>query len=359
MTPYSTRGNRENRGYYMDNIVNAILTRNMVAALTLALSVSAWKTRAGEVGHFAPGVPNIRDFVVPAPGFYGVLYTYNYGTTQINDANGNRIDSITIDPPGLTLDVDVDVDLYAIAPTFIWVSDWKILGAKYGAYVNLTLANSSVGAALNTVEGDGRSIDTSQFDIGDIFVQPLWLGWSLAHFDFALGYGFYAPSGRYSTMTVDTLLGPIKTTSPDNIGLGFWTHQIGGGASWYPWAHQATAVALGMTYEIHQKKEGFDITPGQNFTLNYGISQFLPLNKGESLLLEIGPKGYSSWQITDDTGSDVIDPSVHDQVHGVGGQLGITYVPWVLSANFHGFYEYAAVDRFQGWSIGLNIAKQF
>jgi len=38
---------------------------------------------------------------------------------------------------------------------------------------------------------------------------------------------------------------------------------------------------------------------------------------------------------------------------------GFTYVPWMLSVNFHGFYEYAARGRFQGQSFGLNIAKMF
>ena len=85
----------------------------------------------------------------------------------------------------------------------------------------------------------------------------------------------------------------------------------------------------------------------------------MPLNKAQTLLLEIGPAGYDSWQITDDTGSAARNPGVHDEVHAVGGQLGLTYVPWLLSVNFHGFYEFSAQDRFQGASFGLNIAKKF
>ena len=45
--------------------------------------------------------------------------------------------------------------------------------------------------------------------------------------------------------------------------------------------------------------------------------------------------------------------------HAVGGQLGFTYVPWLLSVNFHGSYEYAARNRFQGQSLGLNISRMF
>jgi len=43
----------------------------------------------------------------------------------------------------------------------------------------------------------------------------------------------------------------------------------------------------------------------------------------------------------------------------VGGQLGLTYLPWVLSVNLHGFYEYFAEARFQGGSFGVSIAKKF
>jgi len=143
----------------------------------------------------------------------------------------------------------------------------------------------------------------------------------------------------------------------DNIGLGFWEQQIQGAVSWYPWADKRMAVSGALTYGIPQKKEDFDLTPGQNLTFNWGISQYLPLNKTQTLLLEVGPAGYDSWQVTSDSGSAASGGL--DQVHAVGGQFGFTYVPWMLSVNFHGFYEYAARGRFQGQSFGLNIAKMF
>jgi len=318
-------------------------------------------TQAGEIGHFAPGVPNIRDFTVPDPGFYGVLYNYWYSTDRLNDRNGNKVSSVTVGPaPGVTLGVNVDVDVYAVSPTFIWVSDWKFLGAKYSAYIVPSFANSSIGASLATETGSGRSGNiSSEFGVGDLFVQPLWLGWSLTNWDFALGYGFYAPVGRYNTETITSLGTPFKTESADNIGLGYWTHQIQGAASWYPWADKRMAVSGALTYELNQQKEGFDYTAGQRLTFNWGISQYLPLNKAQTLLLEVGPAGYDSWQITDDTGSAAKNPGVHDQVHAVGGQVGLTYVPWMLSVNFHGFYEFSAMDRFLGQSFGLNISKMF
>jgi len=117
------------------------------------------------------------------------------------------------------------------------------------------------------------------------------------------------------------------------------------------------AVTTALTYEIHGKKDGFDLTPGQNLTFNWGISQFLPLKKDMTLLLEVGPAGYDSWQITDDSGSAA--NNTRDQVHAVGGQISLVHLPWHAALTFHGFYEFAAKDRFQGSSFGINLSKKF
>ena len=332
-------------------------------ALILGMALITSSTHGGEIGHYAPGLPNIRDLIMPEPGLYGVLYNYFYTTDRLNDGDGNEINSVTLNPrggPGVTLDVDIDVDVYVLAPALLWVSEWKILGAKYGAFISPSFANSSVGASLATATGRGIDAETSQFNVGDLFVQPLWLGWTLRHWDIAFGYGFYAPIGQYDTSTVTLPNGTTVTAeAADNIGLGFWTHQLQGVVTWYPWAHKATAVVTALTYEIHGDKEDFDLTPGQNLTWNWGISQFLPLSKDQKLLLEAGVTGYSSWQVTDDSGSDARNPDVHDEVHAVGGQLGLTYVPWFASLNLHYFGEFAAQDRFQGQVFGVSLAKKF
>ena len=118
----------------------------------------------------------------------------------------------------------------------------------------------------------------------------------------------------------------------------------------------------GLTYEIHGNKRDFDLTPGQNLTLNWGVSQYLPFVAGESLLMELGAAGYDSWQITDDSGTDARNPSVHDQVHGIGGQLGLTFVPWTASLNVRYMHEVAAEDRFRAhrsestWRVSFPLA---
>ena len=342
------------RGYSMSGLKSAIC-----ALIVLGSGMAS----AAEIGHFAPGVLGIRDFAVPEPGSYGVLYNYYYSTDRLNDADGNRVDSVTISPgpgAGVTLNLDLDVDVYAIAPTVIWVSDKKLFGAKYAAYISPSFSDSSVAASLSTATGSGRSAEGSHFDAADLFVQPLWLGWTQEHWDFALGYGFYAPTGHYDTETLALpVVGDLTVEASDNIGLGFWTHQFQGAASWYPWADRRMAVVGALTYEANGKKEDFDLTPGDVLTLSWGVDQYLPLRTDQTLLLDVGLAGYSSWQVSNDSGAGAATPAVKDEVHAAGVQVGLTHVPWNASMTFHYLYEFDSKDRFQGESIGLNFALKF
>ena len=112
-----------------------------------------------------------------------------------------------------------------------------------------------------------------------------------------------------------------------------------------------------LTYEMNGDKQDFDLTPGDNLTLNWGISHILSLKADHSMMLDVGIGGYDTWQVTDDTGSAATD--IRDQVHAVGGQIGLVYMPWHTVLTLHGYYEYAAEDRFQGKAFGLSIVKKF
>ena len=336
--------------------------QTLLAAALMGAVVTSISAEAGEIGHYAGGFMNLRDYFVPDPGFYGALYNYGYTTDQLNDSHGNQVKSVTINPPGgggpVTVGVDVNVDMYVLAPTLIYSVDLESLGLRYGALITPTFANANLDAALSTVTGHGGKAEASNLGVGDMFVQPVWLGKSFEHWDLSLAYGFYAPIGEYDTATF-TLPGgaTVKGEAADNLGFGFWTHQIQAAAAWYPFDNKGTAVIAALTYEMNGEKQDFDLTPGDNLTLNWGISQMLPLKADNSMLLEVGVAGYDTWQVTDDSGSAATD--IRDQVHAVGGQIGLVYMPWHAALNLHGYYEYAAEDRFQGTTFGLSIVKKF
>jgi hypothetical protein len=59
--------------------VKAKHTKNLLSVvLAGALALAANGAQAGDFGHYAPGVPNVRDFAVPDPGSYGLVYNYSY-----------------------------------------------------------------------------------------------------------------------------------------------------------------------------------------------------------------------------------------------------------------------------------------
>jgi hypothetical protein len=337
---------------------------NRIAAVAvLGVSLLAGSPGSAEIGHYVPGLLNIRDyFLPPAAGIWGVAYNYYYSTDRRNNEDGDEISSIVVDPgigPGIPVSLDVDLDLYALALPVIWVSDFKVLGARYGAFVAPTFANASVEAALSIGRRAGGDADNASFAVGDPFIEPIWLDWSGKHWEVSAAYGFYPAAGKYDTdLRTLPVVGTVRTEDPDNIGFGFWTHQGQLAAAWYPWEHKGTAVTGVATYEYHTDKEDFDLEPGENLTFNWGISQFIPLSSDQHLLLEIGPAGWNGFQLSADDGRDAHDED-HDRTHAAGGQLGVTYLPWFLAVNFHGFYEYETRSRFQGYSLGLSLAKKF
>ena len=325
----------------------------------MACLCSAGDVVASEVGHYNGGTMNIRDYFVPEPGSYVAVYNYFYLSDRVTDAHGDSIDAITLHAPGgatATLDLDLDLEAYALAPALIWVSDWKPFGWKYGVVVTPSYVDTGIAAALSAATGRGGDINGGSSGMGDLMVQPLWLGRTTEHWDVALAYGYYAPVGQYDTeQRTLPIIGPVTVESPDNVGSGFGTEQFQGAVAWYPRPDKATALVGAVTYELHGKKEDFDLRPGDNLTINWGLSQYLPLR--DSLLLELGISGYNSWQISDDNGSAA--NNVRDQVHAAGVQAGLSYLPWQASLTFLGYYEYAAEDRFQGTSFSINLGKQF
>lgn len=289
---------------------------------------------ASELGHYSAGLINIRDPLQPAPGSYYIQYHLYYTSDTLKDKNGKSIDSITVGPE--TIKVDVDVDSFMIVPTFVHITDKKVLGANYGLLVSQPLGNTSFQASLEaqTIPELRTKVDESNFGIGDTYIRPLWLGWNLDQADISASYGLYVPIGKYDA------------GAPDNVGLGMWTHEFMVSGAYYFDEQRGTALTMAGIYEIHHKKEDIDITPGSHFTLNYGLSQYLPLS--EKLLSELGIAGFGQWQITKDKGSDAINKDVKDQVYGLGLQAGLIYLPWNGQLSFKWIHEFEAEDRFEG-----------
>ena len=180
----------------------------------------------------------------------------------------------------------------------------------------LSLNYASVKADVFT-ERQGAIIDTtfrhsgegSLSGFGDMFFMPLGLSWGFEKFDFTFMYGFTPPTGRF------------EIDANDNLGLGFWTHQLQGYGYYYPVPDKSTAIMVGLTYELNGKIKDSEVMPGNRFSVEYGISQYL------SDRFELAVQGGHNFQISDDTGDGVYwDASKHDRKSTVA--FYGNYWPW-------------------------------
>ena len=300
-------------------------------------------------GHYMPGFMNIRDLADPAPasGIIVLDYnTYQFGN-EFYDRDGNQVTQI-LGPLGAPINLDLDVSGYYNSPMVLWVSKSKVLGATYFGGLSIPiitvypdLAYSRIGL-IDSVHQSGN-INGNVSGLSDLCVMPLYLSWGLTNFDLTVGYLFYAPTGKYTP------------GGDNNTGLGFWSNMIQVFGYWYPekidgQPSKALAIMLGGTLELTSYIKDSDVKPGNRFSLDYGISQYL------SESLEVGIFGGNTWQISDDEGSGVYwDASVKDRIGVVGVQVGYWLIANRLQAIGKYGFNYGAVQRLKQNIIELNF----
>jgi len=311
-----------------------IRTRAGLALLLWSLiSAACWAQ--SEVGHYQPGVVNAKDFIVPEPGWYYNQYDTHYHSGRFNDEHGKKTSTVTVGPA--TLAVQADVDYFAVSPTLTCTSPWEVLGGRYAAFISLPFQSNGVAAELSG-RRFGISAEETTYGLGDIQVQPVWLGWERDRVDLAVAFGFFPPSGRYT-------LG-----SPDNLGAGFWSPYLQASLAWYLTEDKGTGFYFTATYEFNGKKEGEQVTGGDHLYLEYSLSRAI----GERV--EIALCGTSLWQTTRDHGSDVTwDRGILDQAHALGGQLAFWLIPGMAQVSLNAMWEYETQDRFRGYFGMLNL----
>jgi hypothetical protein len=302
-----------------------------------------------QTGHYTPGFMNIRDYADPAP--VSGLMILDYNTIQNGNKfygkDGTPITQIT-GPLGTPVTLNADVSGYYNSPMLLWVSKGKVLGATYfgGASipiitVNPNLAYSRIGIIDSLHQSGNASGKVSGFS--DLSLMPLFLSWALKNLDITTGWLVFAPTGKYTE------------GGSSNTGLGFWCNVIQLFGYWYPekvkgQSSKALAIMLGASFELTSTIKGSDVKPGNRFSLDYGIEQYM------SDKLSLGIYGGNNWQISEDQGGQVYwDATVKDKLGVIGLQVG--YWLWTNRLQVVGKYgfNYGEVQRFQQNTVAINL----
>jgi len=289
-------------------------TRLLFAAGLLATPM--W-LQAQPSAHYVPGVEGLKGASLPPSGLYLRDYNVGYYSTQVNNPAG---DSAGPD--------NFKVGNYANVPRLIWITDAKLLGGNLGVDALIPLVYQSVQAG---------GYDSDTFGVGDVFAEGT-LSWHIQHFDFSVGAGFWAPTGNSSA--------PPTT----DAGLGYWTPMLTAGVTWYIDAAKTWSVSALNRYEFNTEQRDTGITPGQAYTLEWGIGKSL------TKTLDLGVVGYYQMQTTGDSSGG---STAHDRVASVGPEISVAFPKPMLFVSFRYLYEFMAKDRAQGQTFALTLTKRF
>lgn len=276
---------------------------------------------AGETGHYVCGVEGIKCASLPPPGVYFKLYNALYTSDELTDKNGDK------------LPLSFDVTIFAPVSRLIWVTGHKFLGG------NLFM-DTTIPMLYTDISIKEAGVSDSRFGLGDINIEPFGLTWHGRRYDAAASLSLWMPTGSHD---------PSKPASP---GKDFWTPMITAGGTYYPDSDKTWAASILMRYEMHSKKRSSDVTPGDDFLFEWGVSKTL------AKIWDVGLAGYCSWQVEDDSGSEVTwDTDVRDRAFAVGPEVSVFLPPITTGVSMRFLWEIETRDRPKGVMATLTFTK--
>jgi hypothetical protein len=291
-------------------------TRIQLFALAALLTALPAVLQAQPTAHYVPGSEGIKGASLPPPGFYVRDYNYFYWADQLNTGSGH--DSHTPNFEAFT---------YANIPRVIWITDKECFDGLLGVDALIPLVYQHL---------DLPGYHSDEFGIGDLFIEGT-ISWHPKQFDFAIGSGVWAPTGNSSRGGPST-----------RAGAGFCTFMQTAGATWYIDGDKTWAFSLLNRYEFNTKQRYTQVTPGQAYTLEWGLSKTI------EKIFDVGVVGYYQTQVTGDS-----VPGGHDRVAAIGPEASIVFPKQMFFVSLRYNYEFMAENRAQGNGLTLTLTKAF
>ncbi|MDW3224930.1 MAG: transporter [Paracoccaceae bacterium] len=251
------------------------ISKRRIRNATLALLLWPGIALAGEGGgsHYVPGTQNEFLLGVFGPaGFYlrndVWSYDYNVGAHVRNGvAVGEASQKVTLNTTKLS-----------------WLTDYEILGGRYGASLALTYALDADISGTVVTGPNGFTRGTSISGFSDAFVAPLLLNWAgeKQHFTFKLAA--YAPTGTFDA------------NNALNTSRNYWTGEIGGSYTYFD-PQTGFEVSANAGYLSNQRNSDTGYRSGDEVHLDWTVAQHF------SKSFTAGLSGYFYSQVEADNGT--------------------------------------------------------
>ena len=242
--------------------------------------------RAQYIGYPLLGMEGLQAGSQLTPGYYFSLGYYDWYNMGAYNPQGQQIGQ----------DLDFRVNVF-FTPSIHGTTKFKILGANYGFAVTEWVLNG----IPNVVTPNRTFSRSSSYGFGDMYVQPLILGWHPPHADITVGYSFWAPTGG-------------------NHGLHQWQNEFDAGTTLYFDSARKWNVSTQLFYDWIGTKNNTDVKVGNLLTLEGGAARTFFKGAGSA-----GAAYGAQWKITKDSGPDIPSfvPITNGRVFGVGPELNM------------------------------------
>jgi hypothetical protein len=269
--------------------------------LALATEGGADNIGKGSEGFFAG--------MLPAPGWYGVLYANYYHATRANDGNGKS------SVPGFKLSTEV------MAGRLFYMSDATLGAGRLGFFAIGSLAS---------LQSESLSGSAHRNGVGDITAGPT-LGWDFGSFHPLVAMDVVLPVGGYDSSRALNTGGNYYSVRP----IFAFTNLSGGGLE----------ISAKFTYTFNFRNRDTGYRSGQLFHFDYSASY--PVTHK----LRLGVNGYYLDQTTDDIqhGLPVNGDGYRGRVAAIGPALHYQFEK--IGLDFKVLKEFGARNRTQGSSV--------
>ncbi|MCM3870401.1 MAG: transporter [Pyrinomonadaceae bacterium] len=261
----------------------------LLATLALLFVYAGLTANAQGLAPIFRGDHGLKSGSQPPPGIYVTNLTLFYDSDTIKSTDGSS-----------THRVNLAQGINATAVTF--VSKKKFLGGHY----SFTAAPAIANVAIDTpFAGSETGIGMS-----DSYVQPFQLGWEKKRADFVVGYGFYAPTGRFTP------------GASNNTGLGMWSHEFSAGTTVYLDKKKEWHAATAGFYNFQSKVRDTTRKVGNLVSLEGGVGRSF-----NHYLSNVGVAYFAQWKVTRDTSITLPNGFQNkDRYYGVGPEIN-TVIP--------------------------------
>jgi hypothetical protein len=303
-----------------------VLSHRMTRRIAFAVALTAGlcllicnPSRAQELGSVLRSDMGLKSGTQPGPGYYFSFVYYDAEYSSVRGPNGNAL-------PG-----QFSTSLTLPFPVVAATTKWKLAGGNYGFRVAIIFSNQALTSTLVPIS------KSNTIGFGDIYVQPINLGWHTKRLDYLAAYAFHAPTGN-----------GIRS-------LGFWTHEVIFGTTYYLDAGKKWSVAGNGTLEIHQQKQNSDLLVGDFVTIKGGVGRtFLKGAASAGLVYSL------QYKISHDGGTDLprLLPNSLNRAYALGPEVSFPFFVKGKVAGFIGAryaWEFNNSSNFQGNNLALTM----